>query len=112
MGYTGEHLLPGQLGHLFIILSFFASLVASFAYFMSMRSKNETDASAWRKLARGAFIIESIAVFAIFALLIYIITNHLYEYKYAWQHSSKSLDFKYLLAAILLEKISAVVPVS
>ncbi len=100
MGYTGEHLLPGQLGHLFIILSFFASLVASFAYFRTMRSKNETDASAWRKLARGAFIIESIAVFAIFALLIYIITNHLYEYKYAWQHSSKSLDFKYLLAAI------------
>ena len=100
MGYTGEHLLPGQLGHLFIILSFFASLVASFAYFRTMRSQNEADATAWRKLARGAFIIESISVFAIFALLIYIITNHLFEYKYAWQHSSKSLDFKYLLAAI------------
>lgn len=100
MGYTGEHLLPGQLGHLFIILSFFASLVASFAYYRTMRSQNVADAAAWRKLARGAFIVETISVFTIFALLIYIITNHLYEYKYAWQHSSKALDFKYLLAAI------------
>ena len=58
------------------------------------------DAFYWRRLARWAFIIESVSVFAIFGLLIYIITQHLFEYKYAWQHSSRSLDFKYLLAAI------------
>jgi len=39
MNYTGEHLLPGQLGHFFIVLSLVASLVATFAYFKSTVSK-------------------------------------------------------------------------
>lgn len=117
MGYTGEHLLPGQLGHFFIILSLVSSLVATFAYYMASRQTNpllaaagsgtpaaglfsNNEAGYWRRLARWAFIVESVSVFAIFGLLIYIITQHLFEYKYAWQHSSRSLDFKYLLAAI------------
>jgi cytochrome c-type biogenesis protein CcmF len=98
MDYTGEHLLPGQLGHLFIVLSFVASLVATFAYFKSTQSKIDTEAGYWKKLARYAFITESISIITIFSILFYIIYNHLFEYKYAWQHSSRSLDFKYLLA--------------
>jgi cytochrome c-type biogenesis protein CcmF len=98
MDYTGEHLLPGQLGHFFIVLSFVASLVATFAYFKSTQSKIDTEAGYWKKLARYAFITESISIITIFSILFYIIYNHLFEYKYAWQHSSRSLDFKYLLA--------------
>jgi len=98
MEYIGEHLLPGQLGHLFIVLSLVASLIATFSYFKSAQSKNDIDAAYWKKLARIAFITEVISVFAIFAILFYIISNHLFEYKYAWQHSSRSLEVKYLLA--------------
>lgn len=98
MGYIGEHLLPGQLGHFFIVLSLVASLVATFAYFRSAQSKNETDSFYWKKLARLAFITEVVSVAAIFGILFYIIHNHLFEYKYAWQHSSLSLEFKYMLA--------------
>lgn len=98
MDYIGEHLLPGKLGHFFIVLSLVASLIATFAYFKSARSKNDADATHWKKLARYAFITESISVFAIFSILFYIIYNHLFEYKYAWQHSSRSLELKYLLA--------------
>ena len=32
MDYIGEHLLPGKLGHFFILLSFVSSLGAAFAY--------------------------------------------------------------------------------
>ena len=39
MDYIGEHLLPGQLGHFFIVLSLVASLVATFAYFKATRIK-------------------------------------------------------------------------
>ncbi|MBL7749247.1 MAG: cytochrome c biogenesis protein CcsA, partial [Chitinophagaceae bacterium] len=39
-----------------------------------------------------------ISVFSIFAILFYIIHNHLFEYHYAWRHSSRTLEFKYLLA--------------
>jgi cytochrome c-type biogenesis protein CcmF len=45
MDYTGEHLLPGLLGHFFIILSLVASLAATFAYFKTTQSKNGTDAA-------------------------------------------------------------------
>ena len=98
MDYIGEHRLPGQLGHFFIVLSLIASLVATFAYFKSTQSKIEADAAQWKKLARYAFITEVISVIAIFSILFYIIYNHLFEYHYAWKHSSLSLEFKYLLA--------------
>lgn len=100
MHYPGEHLLPGQLGYFFVVLSLVASLVATFSYFKATTTKKPEDAAHWKKLARGSFIIESFSVFAIFALLIYILTQHLFEYKYAWQHSSKTLEFKYIFASI------------
>ena len=98
MDYIGEHLLPGQLGHFFIVLSLVASLLAAVCYFLSTRAATTNDALAWRKLARYAFLTEVISVFSVFIILFYIIYNHLFEYKYAWQHSSLSLEFKYLLA--------------
>jgi cytochrome c-type biogenesis protein CcmF len=106
MDYIGEHLLPGQLGHFFIVLSLVSSLIATFAYFMAARSNGRPDSlnsgydksSYWKKLARIAFITEVISVFSIFIVLFYIIHNHLFEYHYAWKHSSRTLEFKYLLA--------------
>jgi cytochrome c-type biogenesis protein CcmF len=97
MDYIGEHRLPGQLGHFFIVLSLVASLVATFSFFKASRSSIQ-EAPYWKKLARSAFITESISVLAIFSILFYIIQNHLFEYKYAWQHSSRSLEMKYLLS--------------
>jgi cytochrome c-type biogenesis protein CcmF len=98
MDYLGEHLLPGQLGHFFIILSLIASVVATFSYFKATQSNNPSDGTYWKRLARYAFIIETISVVAIFSILFYIIYNHLFEYRSAWQHSSRSLEFKYMLA--------------
>ncbi|MBS1920729.1 MAG: cytochrome c biogenesis protein CcsA [Bacteroidetes bacterium] len=99
MDYTGEHLLPGQLGHFFITLSLVASAIATFAYFKSTKSFSKADATQWKKLGRYAFITEVVSVFAIFATLFYIIHSHYFEYKYAWQHTSLSLEVKYMLAS-------------
>ncbi len=98
MDYTGEHLLPGQLGHLFIVLSLVASLAATFSYFKASQLQNEADSLGWKKLARIFFIIETVSIISIFTILFYIIHNHLFEYHYAWKHSNKALEFKYLLA--------------
>lgn len=98
MDYIGEHRLPGLLGHFFTVLSLVASLVATFSYFKATRSASLPDSNHWKKLARSAFVVETISVFSIFIVLFYIISNHLFEYKYAWQHSSLSLEVKYLLA--------------
>src|SRR5881394_2910740 len=98
MDYTGEHLLPGLLGHFFVTLSLVASFVATVAYFKASQSKIEADSISWKNLARAAFVTETVSVLAIFGTLFYIISNHLFEYKYAWQHSSRTLEVKYLLS--------------
>jgi len=108
MDFIGEHLLPGKLGHFFLLLSFVSSIGASVCYFLSVQNSRRVSVASlqqfnsssvqWKKLARVFFITEVISVFAIFGLLFYIISHHYFEYKYAWQHSSKSLETKYLLS--------------
>jgi cytochrome c-type biogenesis protein CcmF len=98
MQYEGEHLLIGQIGHFFSLLSFVSALVATYAYFRSTNAKFETDAVQWKKLGRSAFTIQVISIIAIFTVLYLIIYNHYFEYKYAHQHSKRSLDMQYLLS--------------
>jgi cytochrome c-type biogenesis protein CcmF len=98
MEFVGEHLLPGQLGHFFAILSLVASLIATFSFFKATNSQDLLVKKSWINIARFAFLIETISVIAIFILLYYIISNHLFEYHYAYKHSSRSLQVEYLLS--------------
>lgn len=98
MDYIGEHLLPGQLGHFCAVLSFAASLVATIAYFKSTNAALPEQQESWKRMARFAFFAEVSAVFLLFISLFYIISSHQFEYKYAWQHSSKALPTEYLLS--------------
>lgn len=100
MYYIGEHLFPGQLGHFFLVLSFVASLVATYAFACSSNALQPESAASWKKLGRIAFIIDAVAVFGAFAALYYIISQHYFEYYYAWNHSDKSLAPKFLLSSI------------
>lgn len=97
--FIGEHLLPGQLGNFFVVTSLVASLFSMFAYFMAVKKEQELqEGPIWRKLARWGFVIHSLSVLGIFVALYYIISHHLFEYRYAWAHSSKGLATKYLLS--------------
>jgi len=98
--YIGEHLWPGYLGHFFVILSFVAALFSTFSYFSAVRTENKDIANSniWRSLGRGSFIMHALSVVAIFGALYYIIESHLFEYHYAWEHSSRDLRSKYLLS--------------
>ncbi|MFL5810912.1 MAG: cytochrome c biogenesis protein CcsA [Flavisolibacter sp.] len=116
MEFNGEHLLPGRLGHFFLILSLVSSLGATISYFLSVQKGRKlgnevmgngvlgsmvasvSAAEQWKRLARIFFITQVLSVFAVFATLFYIISHHYFEYKYAWQHSSLDLEPKYLLA--------------
>ncbi len=99
MKYVGEHLFPGQLGHFLVILSLVASLIATIAYFKSTNAKTLALADSWKKLARAAFLIDAVCVVGTIATIVYIISQHYYEYHYAWNHSDKSLEAKYLLSS-------------
>lgn len=98
--YIGEHLGPGQLGHFFVITSFVAALLSAFSYFRSAQTEvSDTGASnTWLQIGRNSFVLHTAMVVGIFATLFYIITNHLFEYHYAWKHSDRSLSPKYLLS--------------
>lgn len=96
--YIDEHLFPGQLGQFFAVLSLIASLVATVAYFKASRLGDLSEKQGWIRMARVSFLIETVSVIALFATLYYIISHHLFEYKYAYTHSDKSLQTEYLLS--------------
>lgn len=98
MNYIGEHLLPGQIGHFFAVLSLVVSLLATVTYALAFRTADPVAKQSWLKLSRGLFFVETISVFSMFVTLYYIISNHLFEYKYAFTHSDLSLQVEYLLA--------------
>ena len=100
MEYLGEHLLPGRLGHFFAILSFAASFVALLSFFKATQSKIPDEQNGWRRMGRAAYLINVFAVFAVVVTIFFIVSNHLFEYNFAWEHSSKALKFQYILACI------------
>lgn len=100
MKFEGEHLLPGQIGHLLVILAWVASLLATISFFKSSVSSVEKEAAAWFKLAKQSFLVQIISVLSIFGIVFFICFHHYYEYMYAYKHASKELEFRYLLACI------------
>ncbi|MBI2729840.1 MAG: cytochrome c biogenesis protein CcsA [Sphingobacteriales bacterium] len=100
MQYIGERLLPGQLGHFFVILSLVASLVASIAYFKSTQSVAIPDKESWKKIARIAFGLDVVSVFAVFGILLFLINSHYFEYFYIYKNSSYELQPQYILSCL------------
>ena len=68
------HTFIGGLGHFLIILAFVAALVATYAYFKSVR-REETIRQDWLKFGRGAFYIHGAAVLGIVVSLFFIINS-------------------------------------
>lgn len=100
MKFIGEHLLPGQLGHLFVILGFVASLLATISFFKASRETGLAEKNNWIKSGRIFFFVQVASVIAVFSIIYYICSHHYYEYMYAYKHASKELEAKYLLACI------------
>ena len=100
MQFEGEHLLPGQVGHFFVLLAFVASIISTIAFFTASRKTDLTEKKSWLNFARLAFITQLISAIIIFATIFYICANHYFEYMYVYKHASKELEPKYLLACI------------
>ncbi|MBS1526779.1 MAG: cytochrome c biogenesis protein CcsA [Bacteroidetes bacterium] len=96
--FKGEHLFPGQLGQFFIILSFGSALLAAISYYFATTDKTGLS-NSWRRLGRIAYMTNLASVVGIGCSLFYIIFNHLFEYHYAWEHSSRSLPVYYIISS-------------
>jgi cytochrome c-type biogenesis protein CcmF len=102
MEYIGEHLLPGQLGHFFVVLSFVAALLSAVSYYLSTEHglKAKADSSdAWKRIGRMAFALHFMSVLVAAACLFYILTNKYYEYAYAQANIADDQLFRYTFAA-------------
>lgn len=104
MQYIGEHLLPGQLGHLCAVLSFVAALMAAIAYFIATQRRDSTEFQGWRNLGRYAYILHGLATFGIIGVLFWILTSKMYEYQYAWANISDDLPTQYVFSAFWKEQ--------
>jgi cytochrome c-type biogenesis protein CcmF len=93
--FEGEKLIYGNLGHLAVVLAFGTSIIATLAYFFAAQKPLETG---WRKIANSAFHLHTFSVLSIVGILFFIIHQHLFEYHYAWQHSSRELPVEYMIS--------------
>lgn len=96
---TGEHLIYGQIGHLFLILSFVLNIVCCFSFWYSYFYQT-TYKFLWHSVAKISFIIQTVLIISTIFILIYLLHQHYYEYKYVYLHSDNLLPFKYLLSCL------------
>jgi cytochrome c-type biogenesis protein CcmF len=93
--FEGEKLIYGNLGHLAVVLAFGTSIIATIAYFLAAQKPQE---KSWQKIANSAFYVHTFSVLSIVGILFFIIHQHLFEYHYAWQHSSRELPVEYMIS--------------
>jgi cytochrome c-type biogenesis protein CcmF len=93
-------MIPGQIGHFFVVLGFVASILATIGYFTAARKTAALEKRSWVRFARVAFFIQVASTVIIFATIFYICSHHYFEYMYAYKHASRELESKYLLACI------------
>ncbi len=93
--FIGERLIYGNLGHLAVVVSFGTAIIATFAYLLAA---NNPEEKSWQKIATAAFYTHTFSVLSIVLMLFLIIRLHLFEYHYAWQHSSIDLPLEYMVS--------------
>ena len=113
--YLNENLLPRQLGHAAIILSFVTALLATIAYFIATQKDihaskisslegqkddiTEGVSANWLRIGRWSFGVHSVAIWTIIASIFYVMINKRFEYFYAHSHVDTDLPFRYVFAA-------------
>ena len=106
--YLNEHLAYGIAGRAAVVLAFVAALVATYAGYRATQAQRRgaragaevpRDASGWSRLTGGAFGVMGVAIAAVIALLLTMMTQHFYEYQYVQQHVNDALAFEYVFTA-------------
>lgn len=92
------NLLIGNLGHLFVILSFVLSLASAFSYFQVTKKTDPFAQKEWVFNGRMLFYLHSFFVVGVVLVLFLIIYNNYFEYHYAYSHASKHLPVHYMIS--------------
>jgi cytochrome c-type biogenesis protein CcmF len=91
----------GNIGHLLVLIAFASSILAAIAYFITQQKDKlgeQQEQKSWLRFGRINFWVHSIAVIGVVAVLFAIVYNQMYEYYYAYDHSSNDLQVQYMIA--------------
>jgi cytochrome c-type biogenesis protein CcmF len=92
------HYFVGDLGHLFVITSFITAFVTALSYFKAVTVASLDQKAVWLQNGKVSFYIHTIAVLGICVTLFVIISNHYFEYHYAYNYSDRKLPVYYLIS--------------
>jgi len=92
------HYLVGDLGHLFVITSLITALLAAFSYLKATLTTDLNQRESWLWNGKVAFFAHAGSVLGICILLFVIISNHYFEYYYAYNYSDRKLPTYYLIS--------------
>lgn len=92
------HYFIGDLGHLFVILSFVTSIAGAFSYWKATLSQNPEQQKFWQLNGRVIYYVHAASVIGICVTLFTIIANHYFEYHYAYSYSDSKLPNHYLIS--------------
>jgi len=95
MSYQNEHLWIYYAGHGLILLCFFSALYGVIASYFVYRLRSEN----WKQALQLSFWSHLITLFGAISLILYMMTNHYYEFEYVWSHVSDDLPQRYILSA-------------
>lgn len=105
MDFPGERLLPGQLGHIAVVVSFVSAGLSAFAFYRATSLRDRPYVSCeWLSLGRRAFYVHAAATLGVIAALWVILTGKMYEYHYAWANVSDDLPWQYVFSAFWKEQ--------
>ncbi len=88
------HYFEGQLGHIFVILAFVSSVLASLAFL-----KGRHQEESWSSFGSKVFYVHAFSVIGIVGTLFYLINNHYFEYHYVYSHTSTLLPVHYQISS-------------
>lgn len=92
------HYFVGDLGHFFVITSFVAALITAFAYSRATAESELRKKESWLLNGKIGFYVHTFSVLGIITTLFIIISNHYFEYHYAYSHSDRKLPVYYLIS--------------
>lgn len=92
------HYLVGDLGHLFVITSFITAFITALSYFKAVTVSALDKKEMWLQNGKVSFYIHAVAVLGICVTLFVIISNHYFEYHYAYNYSDRKLPVYYLIS--------------
>ncbi len=97
IAYLGERLWAGEVGNIFVIVSFAAALLSSISYFFSANAaQNSEEEASWKKIARFSYLFHTLSVFGMVGILFFMLIGHYFEYQYIWQHSNSTMPLRYI----------------